>query len=68
MGSIVEYLKGKKTNLLGVGIGIVVVLFATGVINKEISEMLLGLLGGGAVLSIGAKIDRGAKAVVAGEG
>jgi len=68
MGSIVEYLKGKKTNLLGVGIGIVVVLFATGVINKEISEMLLGLLGGGAVLSIGAKIDRGAKVVVAEEG
>lgn len=68
MGSIVEYLKGKKTNLLGVGIGIVVVLFATGLVSKEISEMLLGLLGGGSVLSIGAKIDRGAKAVVAGEG
>ena len=58
MGSIVEYLKGKKTNLLGVGIGIVVVLFATGLISREMSEMLLGLLGGGAVLSLGAKIDR----------
>ncbi len=68
MGSIVEYLKGKKTNLLGVGIGIVVVLFATGMISKEMSEILIGLFGGGSVLSIGAKIDRGAKVVVAEEG
>lgn len=58
MGSIVEFLKGKKTAIQAAGIGLVVALFAAGVIEGELAGIILGLLGAGSVASLGAKIDR----------
>lgn len=58
MGKVVEYLKGKKTYIQAIGIGLVVALGWAGVIGVDVVALALGLLGAGSVASIGAKIDR----------
>ena len=52
MAKIVEFFSGKKTYIMGTGMGIVAALFAMGIIDKELSEILLTFLGGGAVLTL----------------
>jgi len=52
MAKIKEFFDGKKTYIIGIGIGIVAALFAAGIITKELSEILLTMLGGGAVLTL----------------
>ena len=52
MAKIVEFFNGKKTYIMGAGIAVVTGLFATGFIDKDLSEILLTLLGGGAVLTL----------------
>ena len=52
MAKIIEFFNGKKTYIMGVGIAVVTGLFATGIIDKDLSEILLTLLGGGAVLTL----------------
>ncbi len=59
MSAFVEFLKGKKTYIIGAGIGLVVFAFAAGLIGQDTSEMLLTLLGGGAVLTLRAAISNG---------
>ena len=52
MAKIIEFFNGKKTYIMGAGIAVVTGLFATGIIDKDLSEILLTLLGGGAVLTL----------------
>ena len=58
MGSIVEFLKGKKTYLQAGVAGIVVILFALGILDGQTATVILGLAGAGSIASLGAKIDR----------
>jgi hypothetical protein len=52
MSKVIEFLKGKKTNIVGVGIGIVAALFATDVIDQPTAEFALTVLGGGALMTL----------------
>jgi hypothetical protein len=47
-----EFFKGKKTNIVGVGIGITATLYATGMIYEPTAQALLTILGGGAVMTL----------------
>ena len=58
MGAVVEYLKGKKTYFQAAAAGVIVILFALGLVEKELATVVLGVLGAGSVASLGAKIDR----------
>lgn len=58
MGAITEFLKGKKTNIQAALIGLVIALFAAGILEADIATAALGFLGAGTVASLGAKIDR----------
>ncbi len=59
MGAFVEFLNGKKSYIIGASIGLVVFAFAAGLIGKDTSELLITLLGGGAVLTLRAAISNG---------
>ena len=58
MDKIKELLKGRKTYLQALGVGLTVALFAAGVLDQETATVILGFLGAGTVASLGAKIDR----------
>ncbi len=62
MTKIKEFFDGKKTYIMGAGMGIVAALFAMGIITKELSEILLTLLGGGAVLALRKAIGKSSPA------
>ena len=62
MAKIIEFFNGKKTYIMGTGMGVVAGLFAMGIIDKELSEILLTLLGGGAVLTLREAIGKSAPA------
>lgn len=47
-----ELLKGKKSYIIAVALGLVVALHAAGVLSDEAYQLLLGLLGAGGVAAI----------------
>ena len=55
------YLQGKKTYLQGLAAALVVLALHLGWMDQSTAATLLGLLGAGSILSLGAKVDRAAK-------
>lgn len=53
-----DFLKGKKTYLVAFMMVIVNGLYYSGQIDKATHDMLMGLLGAGAVATVSAKINR----------
>lgn len=58
MGKIIEFFSGKKTYLVGLAIGVVVVAQYNGLIDGNTAEMLYGLLGAGGVITIRGAITK----------
>ena len=58
MDSVIEWFKGKKTYFVAAGVGIVVALNAAGLIDAQMTEVLLGGLGAAGAATLAAKINR----------
>lgn len=56
--SVVQYLSGKKTYVLGFAAVVVTVLSMTGVMPPDLANRLLELLGAGSILTIRAAISK----------
>ena len=52
MKAVIAFFKGKKSYILGAAIGITAGLFAAGLIDEPTAQMLLTMMGGGAVLTL----------------
>ncbi len=58
MEKLKTMMQGHKTKLVAAGVGLVVALAYGGVIDSTMANTLLGFLGAGGMLTIGAKVDR----------
>ena len=56
--TMIEWLKGKKTYFIGVGIGVVVALRYIGVIDDQTFDAFLTLLGAGGLVTMRAAIAK----------
>jgi hypothetical protein len=52
MSKLIEFLKGKKSYLCAIGLGLVVAAEALGYITKETADSLKALLGAGAIAAL----------------
>lgn len=60
MNSTIEYLKGKKTYIVGVAAAITVGAQVAGLISPDTANTLLSMLGVGGLITLRAAISKGA--------